>query len=506
MNAVMRRTFLFQKSKSDDFSARQEKESSKNTLYSLNDPRFYLNLFQLQTGDIDKIISAGMETGATYCDIFFQKTITNDFALEDNRVSQAFSSVDFGAGVRVLFKDQCGYCFTQDLRLKSLLAAARTAALIAASRKVTKPQNISPAFLPPADYLHEELFQISPKRKIRLLQKLNEIILKKDSRILKTNILFSDETSWILVASSAGILAFDYRPLTELAATIVMENKNQKESNNYSLSYRSDFSVYDKNRLNDFAETLISRTAILFDARKPRGGELPLVLAPGSSGILLHEAIGHGLEADFNRKKISIFSGKIGKRIAPENVTIVDDGTLPQSRGSSRIDDEGFPTKHTVLVENGILVSYLHDYLSSEYFRVNPTGNGRRESFRRPPLPRMCNTFMLPGSATREEIIKSISYGIYAETFTNGQVQIGAGDFTFYVKNGFLIENGKITAPIKDVNIIGNGPDILTRIELVANDLKISSATWTCGKDGQGVPVSQGLPTVKISRITVGGD
>ncbi len=232
---------------------------------------------------------------------------------------------------------------------------------------------------------------------------------------------------------------------------------------------------------------------------------MPVVLGAGASGILLHEAIGHGMEADFNRKGVSIFSDRIGKQVANKFVNIVDEGTLPASRGAINVDDEGNAVGKTMLVENGILTTYLHDSISAKHYKVKPTGNGRRESYRYAPVPRMRATYMLPGPHKKEEIIASVKKGIYCTNFTNGQVQIGAGDFTFYVKNGFLIEDGKLTTPIKDVNIIGNGPKILEKIDMVADDLVIDEGGWTCGKDGQSVPVSQGIPTVRVSSITVGG-
>jgi TldD protein len=249
----------------------------------------------------------------------------------------------------------------------------------------------------------------------------------------------------------------------------------------------------------------VRRTVDLFDAVKPDAGEMEVVLAAGSSGVLLHEAIGHGMEADFNRKGISIYADKMNKPVAEDFVTIVDDGTNTNVRGSLNVDDEGNDTEKTFLVRDGILTSYLHDRISAQHYRVEPTGNGRRESFRYAPIPRMRNTYMLPGPHKKEDIIKSVKKGLYAEHFTNGQVYIGAGDFTFYVKSGYLIDNGEITRAVKDVNIIGNGPEVLKNVVMVADDLALSEGGHTCGKDGQGVPVSLGLPTMKVSKITVGG-
>jgi TldD protein len=246
---------------------------------------------------------------------------------------------------------------------------------------------------------------------------------------------------------------------------------------------------------------------VLFDAKRPPAGELPVILAAGASGILLHEAIGHGLEADFNRKGTSIYSTMLGQKIAPDFCTIVDDAEVANERGALNVDDEGNETERTVLVENGVLRSYLHDQISADHYKLKSTGSGRRQSYRHVPLPRMRCTYMTNGPHSREEVIAAVKgTGIIAETFTNGQVQIGAGDYTFYIKNGWLVEDGKITAPIKDVNIIGNGPESLKRITMAANDSKLDTGGWTCGKDGQGVPVSQGLPTVLVSKMTVGGE
>jgi len=244
---------------------------------------------------------------------------------------------------------------------------------------------------------------------------------------------------------------------------------------------------------------------ILFEAGKPPAGEMTVVLGAGSAGILLHEAIGHGLEADFNRKGVSIYAGRVGERIAPKGVTVVDDGTLQHARGSINVDDEGNPAERTVLIEDGVLRGYMHDTISAKHYGVKPTGSGRRESFRHPVLPRMRATYMDPGPYAPEEIIASVERGIYCSSFANGQVQIGAGDFAFYVRHGYLIEGGKLTKPIKDVNLVGNGPKVLETVEMVGNDLVIDEGGWTCGKDGQSMPVSQGMPTVKVSRLSVGG-
>jgi TldD protein len=313
------------------------------------------------------------------------------------------------------------------------------------------------------------------------------------------------ESSSILVADSTGRLAEDSQPMTILSLSVMAEQGGRREQNGYNVAGRAGFEFYTPDRLDRLVRQAVDRTTILFEAGPPPVGELPVVLAAGSSGILLHEAIGHGMEADFNRKGTSIYADKLGKPVAQPFVNIVDDATLPGARGAINVDDEGNQAGRTVLVENGVLASYLHDQISARHYGVAPTGNGRRQSYRHPPLPRMRATYMLPGPHDPGEIIASVKRGLYCQNFSNGQVHIGGGDFTFYVKNGFLIEDGKLTRPVKDVNVIGNGPKALERVDMVGDDLEIDEGGWTCGKDGQSVPVSQGLPTVRVSSLTVGG-
>jgi TldD protein len=338
-----------------------------------------------------------------------------------------------------------------------------------------------------------------------LLQQMNTRALAADPRITKVRLRFSDSESHVMVVDSLGGKTYDYQPMVTSYIYCVAEHQGRKEENYSTIGGRVDLSYFSEAKIHEAVDQAVARTLILFEADRPSGGEMPVVLGAGSSGILLHEAIGHGMEADFNRKGTSIYSDSIGQKIAPDFVSIVDDGTLSAARGSINVDDEGASSKRTVLVENGVLRSYMHDRISAKHYGVEPTGNGRRQSFRSMPLPRMRSTYMLNGPHKKDEIIASVKKGIYAETFTNGQVQIGAGDFTFYIKNGYLIEDGKLTQPIKDVNIIGNGPKVLKDVSMAADDMFIDEGGWTCGKDGQSVPVSIGMPTVKISSITVGG-
>jgi TldD protein len=298
----------------------------------------------------------------------------------------------------------------------------------------------------------------------------------------------------------------DYQPQSQIRAGVVAEQNGRRERNGFNLAGRRDIGSYTADAVQQIVDESVARTVRLFEAITPPAGEMAVVLAAGDSGILLHEAIGHGMEADFNRKGISIYADMVNRRIANENVTIVDNATNPFKRGSINVDDEGTPGERTVLVENGILRTYMHDRISAKHYNVPLTGSGRRESFRNTVMPRMRNTYMESGPHDPQEIIKSVDRGVYCQDFTNGQVEIGAGDFSFYVSSGYMIENGKLTSPIKDVNLIGNGPKALENVSLVGNDLAISVGGWTCGKNGQSVPVSQGLPTVRVdSSITVGG-
>jgi TldD protein len=469
---------------------------------TLND---YLQKFEVNLELIRQLIAEGLSKGGDYCDVFFQYSSLDYIGLEDNEVNRAYSNIDLGVGIRVLKGYQTGYSFTEIISADTMKKAARTAANIANSNHSLEVPVLSEH--KPADYykINTPWEQIEIEEKMPYLQRINEKVFQLDKRLIKSNISFNNSTSYILFANSEGIVTYDYRPMGQISVSCIAEQNGQREQNGFNLSGRRGIEFFTDDNVNRLAEEAVKRTVSLFDAGKPEAGEMEVVLSAGSSGILLHEAIGHGMEADFNRKNISIFADKIGKPVAESFVTIVDDGTNPHVRGSINIDDEGNDTEKTFLIENGIMKSYLHDRLSAKYYGVKPTGSGRRESFRYMPLPRMRNTYMLPGPHKREDIIASVKKGIIAETFTNGQVMIGGGDFTFYVKSGFLIENGKIKQPIKDINIIGNGPEVLKNIVMVADDFELTEGGWTCGKDGQGVPVSMGLPTVKVSKITVGG-
>jgi TldD protein len=465
----------------------------------------YLNLFNVSEEIIRQIISEGLSKGGDYCDIYFQHSTSDYIGLEDNDVNRAYSNIDLGVGIRVLNGNQTGYSFTEVITLDSMKKAARTAANIANTKSGLEVPTLTEH--KPADYyrIKTPWEQVEIEAKIPYLQRINDRVFQLDNRVIKSKISFNNSTTTILFANSEGRITYDYQPMGQISVSCIAEQNGEREQNSFNLSGRRGIEFFTDENVERLAKEAVERTVSLFEAGKPEAGEMEVVLSAGSSGILLHEAIGHGMEADFNRKEISIFADKIGKSVAESFVTIVDDGTNPNIRGSINIDDEGNDTEKTYLVENGIMKSYLHDRLSAKHYKVKPTGSGRRESFRHMPLPRMRNTYMLPGPHKREEIIESVKNGIICDTFTNGQVMIGGGDFTFYVKSGYLIKNGKIERPIKDVNIIGNGPEVLKNITMVADDFKMTEGGWTCGKDGQGVPVSMGLPTVKVSQLTVGG-
>ncbi len=465
----------------------------------------YMEHFGVSHEMIRKIMGIALESGGDYCDLFFQHASASYVALEDDIVNRAYTNVDFGVGIRVVRGDQTGYSFTEEITEKAMKTAARTASSIsrgaAAGTVATLQHHPTPDFYPVGTKWED----VSLDKRIPAIEQINRVMRSADKRIIKTSASFADNSSYIMVATSDGRIACDYQPRIRYGGNCTAEMDGRRESNGFSLAGRRGIEFVTPESLDRIGTEAVQRTITLFDAVKPAAGEMPVVLSAGGSGILLHEAIGHGMEADFNRKGTSIFADKIGKKVAEPFVDIVDDGTNPGVLGSINVDDEGQDTQKTYLVKDGILQSYLHDRISAKFYGVGPTGSGRRQSFRYHPIPRMRNTYMTDGPHQIEEIIKSVKKGIYVSQFSNGQVNIGAGDYTFYVKGGNLIEDGKITAPIKDVNLIGNGPDSLSKVTMVANDMKMYEGGGTCGKDGQGVKVSMGLPTILVSAITVGG-
>jgi len=444
--------------------------------------------------------------GADAADLYFQHSRTNMLTLEDGIVSAANSGIEQGVGLRVVIGDQTGYAFTEDLTLPSMLAAARTASAIASGGVVVAPQSFDPQGAGDLYRTQVPWSDVGIDQKLPILKFVEQQAKSMDPAIDKVAVYWADGDERVMIATLDGRLVMDHRPMTRVTIVVTAKKDGQTQTGYSNIAAREEFGWYTEDRLLTMVREAVDRTMIQFEARRPPAGEMPVILAAGASGILLHEAIGHGMEADFNRKGTSIYSDMIGKKVAEPFVTVVDQATIPRERGALNYDDEGNAAGRTVLVENGILKSYLHDEISAKQYDLKPTGSGRRQSYKYAPMPRMSCTFMESGPHTREEIIASVDRGIICETYTNGQVQIGAGDYTFYVKNGWLVEKGKITAPIKDVNIIGNGPESLKRITMVANDARLDTGGWTCGKNGQMVPVSQGIPTVLVSNMTVGGE
>jgi TldD protein len=479
--------------------------SSCQNLQISPDVKSYLDHFEVTPQMLQKVIAAAMSKGGDYADLFFEHKISNTLGLEDGKVNQAYSNVDYGMGVRVLKGDQTGFAYTETIALKDMLKVATTAASIASDPVTFNQGDLTEKNHPNYYKISSKWEDASVEEKVPFVQKLNDRVFELDEKVTKVRAFLSDETGYVMFYNSEGLLSYDYRPMASLAALCVMEKDGEIENAYSARAYRKGVEFLDDALIEELAQEAVTRTNFLFGAGKPRAGEMPVVLGAGGSGILLHEAMGHAFEADFNRKGTSIFSDKMGKSVAKDFINILEDGTMENNRGSINVDDEGNDVKKIYLVKDGNLESYIHDRISANYYGVDPTGNGRRQSFRHVPLPRMRITYMEPGPHTTEDIVANVDYGVYVDNFTNGQVNIGAGDFTFFVKSGYLIENGKLTQPIKDINIIGNGPQALADITMAANDYKIDNGTWTCGKSGQSVPVSMGLPTVLVSKLTVGG-
>lgn len=476
----------------------------------MTETQIKMALFGTTPEDLKKIIQVALSKGGDYADLYFEYSTANELALRDGEVNAAGSHIDYGMGVRVLSGDRTGYAYTEVTTMEEMIKAAQAASVIASENSSSYNAtniNITPLSIKGKGYypIIQGWEEVKISSKTPFLQQLNECVFSADQRVNKVMARISDSNSKILFFNSEGILASDERPMFSVVVTCIMENNSKVENGSVSRSFRGGFELLTNELIKEIATEVVSKTAFLFDAIRPKGGEMPVVMGAGSSGILLHEAIGHAFEADFNRMNTSIFSDRMGQKICSQEISVVDDGTIPFNRGSINVDDEGIPGQKTYMVKDGILTSYLHDRISAKYYNAAPTGNGRRESFRFMPLPRMRATYMENGKSTEEQIIASVKKGIFAQNFSNGQVQIGAGNFTFFVKSGFLIENGKLTRPIKDINIIGNGPEALAGITAVASNSFIDNSTWICGKE-QYCPVSCGMPSVLVNKLTVGGD
>jgi TldD protein len=452
-----------------------------------------------------RLLATALNQGGDYADLFFEYGASGSYALEEGILKSAGRSVAMGLGVRVMKDDATGYAYVQELTPEAMTKAARTAAQIASGAASPAPVELESRTLPSRYEPALPSLDIEGIQKRELLLRADKAARASDSRIIRVEASLHEEIREILVATSDGKLATDRQPLIRFSVRVIAEHAGKRQSGTSGGGGRMGLEYFQTHSPERHAQEAVRHALAMLDARDSPAGELPVVLGPGDSGILLHEAVGHGLEADFNRKGTSNYTGMVGQPVASELCTVVDDATLMGSRGSINIDDEGNEPRSATLIENGVLAAYLHDRHSAGFFKTQPSGNGRRESFQSHPMPRMTNTLLLAGPHDPEEILRSVKRGIYAKKFGGGQVDISNGDFVFSLTEGYLVEDGRLTAPLKGVNLIGNGPDVMRRVTMLGTDLETSDGIWTCGKDGQSVPVGVGCPTIHISAMTVGG-
>jgi TldD protein len=468
---------------------------------------FFRERYNLTPHDLERYLAEALSRGGDYADLYFEYQATSSLSLEESLVKSASQGISAGCGVRVLSGEKTGYAYTDDLLPERIIHAARVAAQIAAGPGPVEPVPIEPREIPRSLYpavdiaLDTELLQ-----KLALLERADRAARAYDSRVFQVRAGYADESRRLLVATSEGRLIEDFQPLARLSVMALAREGSNIQRGLDGGGGRVTLEYFNTVRTpEDFAREAARQAIVQLDAADAPAGEMTVVLGPGWPGILLHEAVGHGLEADFNRKQVSAFSGLIGRQVASPLCTVIDDGTLPGRRGSLHVDDEGNPTSQTVLIEKGILKGYLQDKLSSRLLGAAPTGNGRRESYQHLPLPRMTNTFLLAGEDAPEDIIRSVPRGLYCVTFGGGQVDITSGKFVFSASESYLIEDGRLTRPVRNATLIGNGPDVMTKVTMVGHDLRLDHGIGTCGKEGQSVPVGVGIPTIKIERLTVGG-
>jgi len=455
---------------------------------------------------LQKVLMSVLGTNIDNADLYFQSNYSESWVLEEGIIKGGSYNIDRGVGVRAMSGEKTGFAYSDDILMPTLEQAARAARSISHHEGSQAIQNwrwtTGHALYLPVN----PLLSLSETEKVALLQRVDVYTRKLDPRVIKVNVSLAAEYETILVMASDGHLAADVRPLVRMNVSVVVEQNNRREHGYAGGGGRFDYrQLIENDNALQYGREAVRQALVNLEAVDAPAGTMTVVLGPGWPGVLLHEAVGHGLEGDFNRKGTSLYSGQMGKKVASSLCTIVDDGTLPNRRGSLNVDDEGTPTQCTVLIENGILRNYIQDKKNARLMGMESTGNGRRESYAHAPMPRMTNTYMLPGQSDPQEIIASVKKGIYAVNFGGGQVDITSGKFVFSASEAYLIENGKITCPVKGATLIGNGPDVLTKISMVGNDLKLDSGIGICGKDGQSVPVGVGQPTLKIDALTVGG-
>ncbi len=455
--------------------------------------------------DLDRVFARLMGPGIDFADLYFQHSRMESWVMEDGIVKDGSHSIEQGVGVRAISGEKTGFAYSDEIRLPALLEAAGAARAIARSGQDVGPQALAHA---PRGSLYpaiDPVESLPTEDKLALLREVDAWLRAADARVSQVIVSLAGGMDTVLVARSDGLLAADVRPLVRMGVQVILEANGKRESGSGGGGGRFGYAELRDGRALDFAREALHQAQVKLEAGEAPAGSMTVVLGPGWPGVLLHEAVGHGLEGDFNRKGSSVFAGRIGQRVAAPGVTVFDDGTLQGRRGSLSVDDEGTPTHCTTLIEDGILVGYLQDTLNARLMRMAPTGNGRRESFAHLPMPRMTNTYMRAGGHDPQEIIASVPRGLYAANFGGGQVDITSGKFVFSASEAYLIENGRITRPVKGATLIGNGPEVMQRISLIGNDLALDRGVGVCGKEGQSVPVGVGQPTLKIDALTVGG-
>lgn len=456
--------------------------------------------------DVEAVLADLMGVAIDYGEVYIQSTRSESWGLEDGIVKDGSFSVDAGIGVRTLVGEKTGFAYAEDIRRSGLLASAQAARSIAKAgqdRALITPVAVEKKPLYPNV---DPITSLDEVEKVRLLQRVDQIARAEDARVKEVNVRISASHDLMMVMATDGTYATDTRPLVRLDVSVIVEQAGRRERGNAGGGGRRALSTLNEG---DWADNLaresVRMALINLDAVDAPAGPMPVVLGPGWPGVLLHEAVGHGLEGDFNRKGSSTFANRVGEQVASSLCTVVDDGAMAGRRGSLSIDDEGQPTQQTVLIENGQLVGYMQDKLNAKLMNVQSTGNGRRQSYAHVPMPRMTNTFLMPGESDPEEILRSVDRGVYAVNFGGGSVDITSGRFVFSATEAYLIENGKVTAPIRGATLIGNGPQVMNRVSMVGNDLALDTGVGVCGKDGQSVPVGVGQPTLKVDEIVVGG-
>ncbi|MEC9365165.1 MAG: metalloprotease TldD [Pseudomonadota bacterium] len=468
--------------------------------------RTLLEPAQLDSGSIDRVLDGLMKPGVDAADLYFQQSLTETWSLEDGIVKSGANHAEQGVGVRACAGEKQGLAYSDALELPALIDAAQAAGAIVRQGQQGRVQAVAPrsagALYPAID----PVGTLAVPDKLDLLQRADRAARAADSRVVQVMASLAANAETVLIACSDGTRSADVRPLVRMDVSVIVEHNGRREQGHAGAGGRGAYLDFlGSDRPERLAQEAVRMALVALEAVPAPAGTLTVVLGPGWPGVLLHEAIGHGLEGDFNRRGSSAFSGRIGQTVASPLCTVVDDGTLPGRRGSLSVDDEGTPSQCTTLIENGVLRGYIQDKLNARLMGVAPTGNGRRESYAALPMPRMTNTYMLPGPHDPQEIVASVDNGIYAANFGGGQVDITSGNFVFSASEAYLIENGRITRPVKGATLIGNGPEVLTRVSMVGSDLQLDAGIGVCGKDGQSVPVGVGQPTLKIDGLTVGG-